>query len=240
MTRRIAMWSGPRNLSTAMMRSFGARADTFVSDEPFYGAYLKATGDDQPMKEAVIASMDCDWHGVARTMSGACDRPVWYQKHMAHHMEGPVGIGDLNDHTHAFLIRDPRRVVASYAAKRVQVRPDHLGVARQQDYFDREADRLGQAPPVIDSADILADPPAMLASLCTALNIDWDPAMLHWPPGRRDTDGIWAAHWYGAVEASTGFGAPETEEPKLDAEAEAVAAACAPHYAYLAAHRLRA
>jgi hypothetical protein len=232
------MWSGPRNLSTAMMRSFGARADTFVSDEPFYGAYLRHTGDDQPMKEAVIASMDCDWASVARTMSGACDHPIWYQKHMAHHMEGPLGITDLPGHVHAFLIRDPRRVVASYAAKRVQVRPEHLGVARQRDYFDREADRLGRAPPVVDSADILANPAAVLAALCAALGIGWDPAMLHWPPGRRATDGVWASHWYGAVEASTGFGPPDAAVPLLDAQAQAVAAACAPHYDYLATHRL--
>jgi hypothetical protein len=240
MTLRIAMWSGPRNLSTAMIRSFGARADSFVSDEPFYGAYLKHTGDDQPMKEAVIASMDCDWTSVTRAMSGPCDRPVWYQKHMAHHMEGPVGIADLAAHSHAFLIRDPRRVVASYAAKRVEVRPDHLGVARQRAYFDREADRLGHAPPVVDAADILADPAATLAALCAALGIGWDPAMLHWSPGRRATDGVWAAHWYGAVEASTGFGPPDPALPVLDAPGAAVAAACADDYAYLAVHRLRA
>jgi hypothetical protein len=240
-TLRIAMWSGPRNLSTAMMRSFGARADTVVSDEPFYGAYLRHTGDDQPMKEAVMASLDCDWARVARAQNGTPPepRPIWYQKQMAHHMEGPVGIADLTGHTHAFLIRDPRRVVASYAAKRVSVRPEHLGVARQRAYFDREADRLGRAPPVVDSADILADPAGTLAALCVALGIGFDPAMLHWPAGRRATDGVWAAHWYGAVEASTGFGAPDTREPALDADAEAVAAACAPHYAYLAAQRLR-
>ena len=238
MTLRIAMWSGPRNLSTAMMRSFGSRADTVVSDEPFYGAYLKATGDDQPMKDAVIASMDCDWRSVARTMSGPAPTPIWYQKHMAHHMEGPVGIGDLAAHTHAFLIRDPARVVASYAVKRVAVRPDHLGVARQRQYFDREADRLGHAPPVIDSADILIDPAPMLAALCAALGIAFDPAMLNWAPGRRETDGIWASHWYESVEASTGFGPPDTKPITLDTEASAVADACRADYDYLAAHRI--
>ncbi len=229
------MWCGPRNLSTAMMRSFGARADTVVSDEPFYGAYLQHTGDDQAMKEAVIASMDTDWHSVARTMSGPPPQPrvIWYQKHMAHHMEGSVGIADLPGHTHAFLIRDPARVVASYAAKRVRVRPEHLGVARQREYFDREADRLGHAPPVIDSADILRDPPGMLAALCKALGVAWDPAMLAWEAGRRATDGVWGAHWYGAVEASTGFGPAEGAMPVLDAEAAAVVEACRGDYVYL-------
>ncbi len=233
MTRRIAMWSGPRNLSTALMRSFGSRADTMVSDEPFYGAYLKATGDDQPMKDAVIASMDCDWHAVARTMSGPCPAPVWYQKHMAHHMEGPVGISDLPGHVHAFLIRDPAKVVASYAAKRVRVRPEHLGISRQRAYFDQEADRLGHAPPVVDSAEVLHAPEAVLARLCGALGIAWDPAMLAWAPGRRDTDGVWASHWYGAVEQSTGFGSPEQVPVSLDPAAQAVADACRPAYDYL-------
>ena len=238
MTRRIAMWSGPRNLSTALMRSFGSRADTVVTDEPFYGAYLKATGDDQAMKDAVIASMDCDWHSVVRTLSGPCPAPVWYQKHMAHHMEGPVGIGDLPGHIHAFLIRDPARVIASYAAKRVTVNAGHLGVARQRAYFDREADRLGRAPPVVDAADILADPAGVLTRLCGGLGIAWDPAMLAWSAGSRDTDGIWGSHWYGAVEASTSFGPPDERQVLLPDEALPVLAACRPDYEYLARFRI--
>lgn len=242
MTVRIAMWSGPRNLSTAMMRSFGSRADTFVSDEPFYGAYLKATGDPQPMADEVMASMDCDWHSVAKSMTGRCPTgaPIWYQKHMAHHMVGPISHDDLPGLTHAFLIRDPTRVVASYAAKRVAVRPEHLGVERQVEFFEREADRIGRAPPVIDSADILRDPPAMLEKLCAALAIPWDPDMLKWEPGIRETDGIWASHWYDAVAASTGFGSPDTIPIELDEDAQRVADQCRPFFERLAAHRITA
>ena len=241
MTIRIAMWSGPRNLSTAMMRSFGSRADTFVSDEPFYGAYLKETRDPQPMADEVIASMDSDWNSVARTMAGSSPNgaPIWYQKHMAHHMVGPVSHEDLAGLTHAFLIRDPARVVASYAAKRVAVRPDHLGVERQVEYFEREADRLGHAPPVVDSADILRNPAVMLEHLCGELGIPGDPAMLHWEPGIRETDGIWASHWYDAVAASTGFGEPDTRPIWLDDEAQRVADHCRPYYERLAEHRIR-
>ena len=224
-----------------MMRSFGSRADTFVSDEPFYGAYLQQTRDPQPMADEVIASMDCDWQSVARTMTGPSPTgaPIWYQKHMAHHMVGPVDHEDLPGLRHAFLIRDPARVVASYAAKRVAVRPDHLGVERQVEYFDREADRLGHAPPVVDSADILADPASMLEKLCEALGITWDPAMLSWEPGLRETDGIWASHWYDAVAASTGFGIPERQPVELDDGARRVADHCQPFYRRLAEHRIR-
>ena len=242
MTIRIAMWSGPRNLSTAMMRSFGSRSDTLVSDEPFYGAYLKATGDPQPMADEVMASMDCDWQGVARSMTGPCPTgaPIWYQKHMAHHMVGSISHNDLPGLRHAFLIRDPARVIASYAAKRVAVRPDHLGVERQVEFFEREADRLGHAPPVVDSADILRGPAVMLELLCRALDIPWEPAMLKWKPGIRETDGIWASHWYDAVAASTGFGPPETKPVELDDEAKRVADQCRPYYERLADHCLRA
>ena len=233
MTIRIATWSGPRNLSTAMMRSFGSRADTVVTDEPFYGAFLKQSGADQAMREAVIASMECDWATVAHTLSGPATAPISYQKHMAHHMIGPVDYDDLPGFRHAFLIRDPARVVASYAKKRVTVTPEDLGSARQQHFFDREADRLGHAPPVVDSADVLADPEGVLIRLCAALDIPWDPAMLSWEAGGRATDGIWATHWYGQVLQSTGFEAPSVEAVELDAAQLAVAEACMPSYNYL-------
>ena len=240
MTIRIAMWSGPRNLSTAMMRSFSSRADSFVSDEPFYGAYLKQTGDPQPMMDAVMASMDCDWHSVARTCEGPAPdgSPVWYQKHMAHHMEGPVGIADLAGMRHAFLIRDPVRVAASYADKRTDIRPEHLGVTRQREYFDRIADRDGAAPPVVDSAAILAAPERVLGRLCAALGIAWDPAMLHWARGPHPQDGVWGAHWYDKVDASTGFGPPPGPLPDLAPEYRAVADACRADYEALLAHAL--
>ena len=221
-----------------MMRSFGARADTAVSDEPFYGAYLKHTGDDHPMAAEVIAAMDCDWHSVAAALSGPCSQPVWYQKHMVHHMAGPVQIADLPGFTHAFLIRAPERVIASYAQKREVVTAEGLGFAKQRAWFEAEADRLGHAPPVVDSADVLADPAGTLARLCAALGIVWDAAMLHWPAGPRDTDGVWAPHWYGRVLASTGFDGREEKLPALMGEAARVRDECRPHYEFLSAYRL--
>ena len=237
MTLRIAMWSGPRNLSTALMRSFGSRADTTVSDEPFYGAYLRHTGFDQPMKDTVVASMDCNWRRVAATLAGDVSTPVWYQKHMAHHMVGPIDPSDLKGHRHAFLIRAPERVIASYAAKGVAVTPDDLGYARQRDWFDREAERTGSPPPVVDAADLLRDPPAVLARLCAGLGLAFDPAMLAWQAGGRATDGVWGAHWYGRVLGSTGFEPADEAAPDLDYAAQHVRDACRPDYDYLAGFR---
>jgi len=241
-TTRIAMWSGPRNLSTAMMRSFGSRADTFVSDEPFYGCFLTDTGADHPMRDEVIAAMDCDWRSVMESLRGPApgDTTVWYQKHMWHHMAGPVGFHDFAGFRHAFLIREPERMIASYLRKREAAEFEDFGLERQAEFFDREADRLGRAPPVIDANDVLANPEFVLSKLCEALEIPWDPAMLSWEPGRLATDGIWAPHWYGAVEKSTGFGPPETGPVELPHEAQRLADRCQPYYERLAGHRIRA
>jgi hypothetical protein len=240
MTVHICMWSGPRNLSTAMMRSFSSRADTFVSDEPFYGAYLHQTGDPQPMAEAVIGSMDCDWRSVARAMRGPSPdgSPVWYQKHMSHHMEGPVSIADFPDARHAFLIRDPRRVAASYAAKRSAIRAEHLGTARQLAYFREIMDRQVCVPPVVDSDDVLRDPVQVLQQLCVALDLEWDPAMLGWEPGPHPNDGVWGVHWYDKVNSSTGFGLPSGALPPLAPAYAEVADHCMDDYLELRAHAL--
>jgi hypothetical protein len=239
-TLRIAMWSGPRNLSTAMMRSFGSRADTFVSDEPFYGCFLEATGADHPMRTDVIAAMDTDWRHVLGSLSGDSPdgSPIWYQKHMWHHMTGPIGYSDFEGFAHAFLIREPEHMIASYLRKREAASFEDFGLERQAEFFEREADRLGAAPPVIDANDVLASPEGVLTKLCVALGIPWDPAMLRWEAGRRATDGPWASHWYGAVEASTRFGKPETGPVALPSDARRLAERCRPYYERLAMHRL--
>ena len=240
MTIRIAMWSGPRNLSTAMMRSFGSRSDTYVTDEPFYGCFLKDTGLEHPLRDEVIESMDCDWRSVMDRLRGDSPdgSPVWYQKHMWHMMVGPVGYEDFAGFRHAFLIREPERMIASYLRKREAARFEDFGLEKQAEFFEREADRLGAAPPVIDANDVLAEPDGVLSKLCRALDIPWDPAMLSWAPGRRKTDGVWAAHWYNAVEKSTGFGEPDTDRLDLSPEDRRLADRMRPFYERLAINRL--
>lgn len=240
---RIAMWSGPRNISTAMMRSFGARPDTAVVDEPFYSAYLAATGLIHPMREEVIVSQPQDWRVVADQLVGAVPggKPVWYQKHMTHHMLDGFGLDWLAQVRSAFLIRDPAAVLASYTQKRDECTLADIGIVRQRELFEREADRLGRAPPVVEGNDILRDPSGMLSRLCEALGIAYTDAMLSWPAGRRDTDGVWAPAWYAAVEQSTCFGAPAAsmaDEVRLPDHLRRVADAARPHYDALRLHRL--
>ncbi|QZD93721.1 sulfotransferase [Qipengyuania xiapuensis] len=236
------MWSGPRNISTAMMRSFGSRADCAVSDEPFYGAFLKATGEPHPLARETIESMECDWHTVLRQQSGDAPsgEPVWYQKHMPHHMVGPVSIAAFGDHLHAFLIRAPERVVASYRKKNELRRAEMLGFAQMRSYFDFECERSGTVPPVVDSDDILADPEGVLTRLCEALGIEWDPAMLAWEEGPHPEDGVWGTHWYDRVNASTGFGEPPGDLPELEGEYLQVAEECRDDYEALARYRISA
>jgi hypothetical protein len=239
-TIRIAMWSGPRNISTAMMRSFENRADCAVVDEPFYAAYLAATGLQHPMTAEVLASQPQDWREVAAALARA-SAPVVYEKHMTHHMLPAFGLDWMAERQNAFLIRDPAEVLASYVQKRAEVTLADIGVVRQHELFAREADRLGRAPPVVEGADVLADPRGMLNALCAAVGIGFDEAMLSWPAGPRHSDGVWAPAWYAAVERSTGFAAPERAVAQpLAGDLQKIADQARPHYEALARFKLTA
>jgi hypothetical protein len=236
------MWSGPRNISTAMMRSFENRPDSAVVDEPFYAAFLAQTGLDHPMRDEVLASQPTDWREVADAMTGPVPggRAVFYQKHMTHHMLPDFGLDWSAACVNAFLIREPERVLASYVKKRDRPTLADIGVERQAELFEREADRLGKAPPVIEGVDVLAHPRETLGRLCWALGIPFTEAMLAWPEGRRDSDGVWAPAWYDAVERSTGFEAPKASVTLvLDDHLRRVADQAWPHYQRLAAFALR-
>lgn len=239
---RIAMWSGPRNISTAMMRSFENRPDASVWDEPFYAAYLAATGLDHPMRDAILAADETDPRTVAARVTGPVPggRAVFYQKHMTHHMIPDFDRGFLGAVTSAFLIRRPESVLASYVQKRETVTLDDIGFRQQAEIFDAVADRLGAPPPVVEGNDVLADPRSTLTRLCEAVGIPFLDAMLAWPAGRRASDGVWAPHWYHAVEASTGFGPPrpDVDRAALPAGVARIAEAATPFYERLAAYRL--
>ena len=241
---RLAMWSGPRNISTAFMRSWGNRDDTLVVDEPFYAHYLHVTGLDHPGRNDVIRSQPIDWRQVAAALVVPVPAHVrvHYQKHMAHHLLPGMGRDWLDALTHAFLIRDPRAMVASLGEKLHEFDLLATGLPQQVEIFEHVVRNTGRTPPVIDSADLLADPEALLRRLCEALDVPFSERMLWWPAGRRETDGVWAPHWYDRVERSTGFEpAPEPEvAPVLDGALARIEAACRPLYERLHAHRLRA
>jgi hypothetical protein len=238
---RIAMWSGPRNISTAMMRAWENRGDCAVSDEPLYAAYLAATGLDHPAREEVIAAGETDAAKVVDALLGRVpgDRPLWYQKHMSHHLLPGMDHEWIHALTNVLLIRDPAEVVASYVKSRASVTPEDIGLPQQSKLFDELAERNGAAPLVIDAADFLRAPEAYLRELCAQLGIPFSARMLAWPAGPRESDGIWAPHWYAAVWASTAFEPWRLREVRIGGEPARVAETCRPAYEKLHAHRLQ-
>ena len=239
---RIAMWSGPRNISTAMMRAWENRPDCAVVDEPLYAAYLAATGLEHPARDEVIAAGETDWRRVVQALTTGPvpeGRPIWYQKHMTHHLLPGMDLGWVHALTNVFLIRDPAEVVESYLKSRATVAPADIGLLQQAALYDEVARNTAPPPVVIDAGDFLRDPRAHLQALCSALGMAFSERMLHWPAGRRASDGVWAPHWYAAVWRSTGFEPWRARRPRLDASAAAVAEACRTAYERLYALRLR-
>jgi hypothetical protein len=240
-TRHIAMWSGPRNISTAMMRAWENRGDCEVFDEPFYAHYLAHTGLDHPGREAVIASGETDWRRVAARLTGPASHGAAcsYQKHMTHHLLPHMGREWLAGLTNVFLIRDPRRVLASYIRSRPNVTAADLGFLQQQDIYRHVQAVAGAAPLVVDAGEFLRAPEAQLRALCSALGVPFTPRMLHWPPGPRASDGVWAPHWYAQVYRSTGFEPPVAEDVEVPRALAGILEEVMPAFEALYARRLR-
>ena len=189
---RIAMWSGPRNISTAMMRAWENRGDTAVWDEPFYAYYLDATGIEHPLDAEVIAAGETDWRRVVeRLLGGVPDgHPVFFQKHMTHHLLSEIDRGWMDAVVNCFLIRDPREVLASYARMRSTVTVEDVGVLQQAEIFDFVEARRGAPPLVVDARDVLENPHGVLGALCAGVGVEFTERMLAWAPGPRASDGV--------------------------------------------------
>ncbi len=237
---RIAMWSGPRNISTAMMRAWGSRDDTFVMDEPFYAFYLKKTGADHPGAEEVIAAGETDWRKIVANLTGLIPngRRIFYQKQMTHHLLPEVSRDWLCQVTNCFLIRDPGEVIASYIRKNREPTVEDVGFVQQGEIFDFVRSQTGSVPPVIDARDALRDPKRMLQLLCDAIGVEFSNAMLSWAPGPRQTDGVWAKYWYAEVERSTAFAPYRGRKIELPKSLAEVHDRCRKIYEELYQHRL--
>jgi Sulfotransferase domain len=237
---RVAMWSGPRNISTAMMRAWENREDCAVSDEPLYAAYLAATGLDHPGREEVTAAGETDWRRVVADLLGPAPHgaAVWYQKHMSHHLLPGMATDWVFGLCNVFLIRDPAEVVASYIKSRSTVTPEDIGLPQQLQLFESLRERTGETPLVIDASDFLRAPETHLRALCARLGIAFTPRMLSWPAGPRDSDGVWAPYWYQAVWASTSFEPWRARDVALAGDAAAVAHICRPLYERLHEFRI--
>lgn len=238
---RIAMFSGPRNISTAMMRAFENRPDTAVRDEPFYACYLKASGARHPMRDEVLAAHPTDWRVVAAMLDAPPPggEAISFEKHIAFHFaDGAIPLDWIGDARVFLLMRDPRAMAASYKNKYDDVAPIAQSFQVMRRIYDDCAAR-GTPCPIIDAADVLRAPKPALKALCAALGISFTSAMLSWPAGPRASDGVWAPHWYDAVRASTGFRPYAEKEIVLPPALEAVAEACGAEYAFFYERRLK-
>jgi hypothetical protein len=237
---RIAMWSGPRNISTAMMRAWGNRDDTIVIDEPFYAYYLKVTGIEHPGGDEVIATGETDWRKVVAYLTGPVPngKQIFFQKQMTHHLLPEIDREWLAAVTNCFLIRDPREVISSYIKKREDPALEDLGLVQQAEIFDFVRTRTNAVPPVVDAKDVLQDPERTLRLLCETIGIEFSKPMLSWPPGLRDTDGIWAKYWYGEVAKTTSFQPYRARHYEVPENLRELYARCRDCYEKLYQHRL--
>jgi len=238
---RIAMWSGPRNISTAMMRAWGNRPDTFVIDEPFYAFYLKATGKKHPGVDEIIATGETDWRKVVEecgSVSAPTGKKIFYQKQMTHHLLSEIDREWLVGMTNCFLIRDPREVILSYIKKQGDPTLEDLGFVQQAEIFDFVRTHANSIPPIVDAKDVLENPERMLRLLCDAAGVEFSKSMLTWPPGLRETDGTWARHWYGEVKKSTSFQKYKAREGIVPDRLRELYEQCREYYERLSEYRL--
>ena len=238
---RLAMWSGPRNISTAMMRSWGSRNDAIVCDEPLYAHFLSVTQDERhPGYAETLANHETDWRKVVKELTGPLPegKTFYYQKQMAHHLLPNIDRDWVDSLTNCLLIRDPAKVLISLTEFFPDPSPEDTGLPQQVELFERWVAKHGSPPPVIDSRDVLVDPRGILSKLCERIGVEFEESMLSWEPGLRDTDGAWAPMWYDKVAKTTGFAPYKESEAVLPESLEGVLAECQPLYDRLYAERI--
>jgi len=239
---RLSMWSGPRNISTAMMRAWGNRPDTLVFDEPLYAHYLHVTGKPHPGAAEVIAAGPTDpRQAIERMFSPPPDgKSICYYKQMTHHILPQMDRQWMKSMKHAFLIRDPRQVICSYIKHVADPTLADTGYPQQVEIFQLVRDWTGIVPPVVDARDVLRNPRGILKRLCQSMNVEFTEQMLSWPPGPRDTDGIWAKYWYKEVESTTSFRPYVSKDQPIPRHLHSLLDECQPYYSQLYEHRLTA
>ena len=237
--KKIAMWSGPRNISTAMMRSFENREDTYVIDEPFYAYYLKKTNLNHPLRQEVINSQESRLNNVIESITGLIpnNKMIWYQKHMVHHIPRNINMDWVKSFENCFLIRHPKDVIISYSKRNSINGIGDLGYIHQKYLFQKIKKITGKYPSVFDSKDILLNPRKYLKIMCDDFQIGFSEKMLYWPKGPRKTDGVWASYWYKNVMNSTSFNIYKESKKKFPPKYNYLLEECLPYYEYLYSYK---
>jgi len=235
------MWSGPRNISTAMMRAWENRPDTIVCDEPLYAHYLKETGAPHPGAQLVIAAYETDWKKVVHKLTGEIENgaSIYFQKHMTHHLLPNMDKSWLDDLTNCFLIREPREMLTSLIKVIPNPTIEDTGLTQQIELFKHVSQRTKTTPPVLDARQVLENPRQALGMLCEATNIEFDEAMLEWPAGSRETDGIWEKFWYERIATTTSFCSYASKEEEVPEHLLSLLDQCNALYAWIFEQRLQ-
>jgi len=238
--KRISMWSGPRNISTALMRSFENRSDTAVIDEPFYSFFLKNTGIKHPIYKEVIEKYDSSWNNITNTLIGSIpnNKNIWYQKLMTHHWVDNQPLDWTINTINCFLIRNPKNVILSYLKIYKDVTPELIGLPQQIKIFNYVIKKTNKIPTVISSEDILKTPKLMLKKLCHLLEIPFLEQMLSWPMGPRDSDGIWGKYWYRNVVKTSSFSNPPKKNEKFPKEFSSLLDECNEYYKQIEKYKI--
>lgn len=230
----IACWSGPRNISTALMRSWSSRKDTFVTDEPFYAYYLKETQMNHPMHKKIINHYLSDYDEIVNHLINEIPnrKNIWYQKHMAHHLIDLSKIDWIKKCENCILIRHPKEVISSYTAKNELNCVTELGYPQQFE-LAKFLKKSNCSFKIIDSADLLKNPKEILFEWCESINIQFDESMLHWKRGDHPNDGIWWPHWYNNVIETTGFQKYKKKDISIENEYDSIYNDSMEYYNYL-------
>ena len=229
-TKRICLWSGPRNISTALMYSFAQREDTKVYDEPLYAHYLDKTlaKEYHPGSHDILNTMERDGGKVVDMMMGKHAKPVVFFKNMTHHLLN-LEQRFMSDVTNIILTRDPVEMLPSFAKVIENPTIDDVGYALHVELVNK-LHKKNIKPIVLDSKTVLLNPKKLLTRLCRLIDIPFDSSMLRWPPGPRPEDGVWARYWYGNIHKSTGFIAYQPKKEPFPEKLKPLLHSCLPHY----------
>ena len=235
----VACWSGPRNISTALMRSWSSRKDTFVTDEPFYAYYLKETKLKHPMHREIITKYSSNYNEIIKYLTNKIpdNRKIWYQKHMAHHLLDLNNIEWINNFKNCILLRHPKEVISSFSKKSKLSSVEELGYPQQYEII-RFLKKNNKSYTIIDSSELLKNPEKVLAAWCKKNNIKFDISMLKWEKGNHNNDGIWWESWYDNVIKTTGFQKYEKKDISIENKYDSIYNESMKYYNYLIEEKL--
>ena len=231
MKKIICLWSCPRNISTALMYSFGNREDTEIYDEALYAYYLHKTGIKHPGYNEIINNMEIDCKKIINEIILSPKKNINFHKLMTHFLID-IDLDFLKKVSNVIFIRDPKEIINSYIKVIPNPTIEDIGIKQQFKLYNHLLES-NNIPLVLDSSILLKNPKKILTVLCNKLDISYSNKMLKWSKGPKKADGIWAKYWYKNVHKSSGFNNYEIKNIKLNSKNKKLAQDCEKYYNFL-------